>query len=33
VDAHDPGDSVTLTISRNGDTKSLRAVLGTRPNA
>jgi putative serine protease PepD len=33
VDAHKPGDSVTLTISRNGDTKSLRAVLGTRPNA
>ena len=33
VDAHDPGDSVTLTISRNGETQSLRAVLGTRPNA
>ncbi len=33
VDAHKPGDSVTLTIKRNGDTKSLRAVLGTRPNA
>jgi putative serine protease PepD len=33
VDAHKPGDSVMLTISRNGDTKSLRAVLGTRPNA
>jgi putative serine protease PepD len=33
VDAHNPGDSVTLTVSRNGDTKSLKVVLGTRPNA
>ena len=33
IDAHNPGDSVTLTVSRNGDTKSLKVVLGTRPNA
>ena len=33
VDAHAPGDSVTLTVSRNGDTRTLRVVLGTRPTA
>jgi putative serine protease PepD len=33
VDAHNPGDSVTLTVARNGDTTSLKVVLGTRPNA
>jgi putative serine protease PepD len=33
IDAHNPGDSVTLTVSRNGDTKTLKVVLGTRPNA
>jgi putative serine protease PepD len=33
VDAHNPGDSVTLTVSRNGDTTSVKVVLGTRPNA
>ncbi len=33
IDAHNPGDSVTLTVSRNGDTTSLKVVLGTRPNA
>jgi putative serine protease PepD len=33
VDAHQPGDSVTLTVSRNGSTQSLKVVLGTRPNA
>ena len=33
IDAHNPGDSVTLTVSRNGDTRTLKVVLGTRPNA
>jgi putative serine protease PepD len=33
VDARNPGDAVTLTISRAGDTRSLRVVLGTRPTA
>ena len=33
VDAHDPGDSVALTVSRNGDIRTLRVVLGTRPTA
>ena len=33
VDAHNPGDSVTLTVSRNGETTTLKVVLGTRPNA
>jgi putative serine protease PepD len=33
IDAHEPGDSVTLTVSRNGETQTLRVVLGTRPNA
>jgi putative serine protease PepD len=33
IDAHNPGDLVTLTVSRSGDTKSLKVVLGTRPNA
>ena len=33
IDAHNPGDSVTLTVSRDGDTKTLKVVLGTRPNA
>jgi putative serine protease PepD len=33
IDAHNPGDAVTLTVSRNGDTKTLKVVLGTRPNA
>jgi putative serine protease PepD len=33
VDAHQPGDSITLTVSRNGSTTTLKVVLGTRPNA
>lgn len=33
VDARDPGDKVTLTIKRNGATKTLQVTLGTRPNA
>ena len=33
VDAHNPGDSVTLTVSRDEDTKSIEVTLGTRPNA
>jgi putative serine protease PepD len=33
IDAHEPGDSVTVTVSRGGDTRTLRAVLATRPNA
>jgi putative serine protease PepD len=33
VDAHKPGDSITLTVLRNGNTSTLKVVLGTRPNA
>jgi putative serine protease PepD len=33
IDAHNPGDSVTLTVLRNGSTTTLKVVLGTRPNA
>jgi putative serine protease PepD len=28
-----PGEKVTLTITRNGSTKSIQATLGTRPNS
>lgn len=31
IDAHAPGDRVTLTITRNGATRTLHATLGTRP--
>jgi putative serine protease PepD len=33
IDAHNPGDSVTLTVSRDGDIRTLRVVLGARPTA
>ena len=33
IDARKPGEQVTLTVSRNGATKTLRVVLGTRPTA
>jgi putative serine protease PepD len=33
VDAHQPGDTVTLTVLRNGSTTRLNVVLGTRPTA
>ena len=33
IDAKRPGDSVELTVERNGDTQTLRVTLGTRPAA
>jgi putative serine protease PepD len=32
VDAHKPGDSVTLKVKRGGSTKDVTVKLGTRPN-
>jgi putative serine protease PepD len=32
VDGHKPGDEVTLTVRRGGDTSSIKVKLGTRPN-
>jgi putative serine protease PepD len=32
IDAHKPGDRVTVTITRNGATRTLHATLGTRPD-
>ena len=32
IDAHKPGDRVTLTITRNAATRTLHATLGTRPS-
>src|SRR3954469_24751763 len=32
VDAHKPGDQVTLTVRRGGDTSQIKVRLGTRPN-
>jgi len=32
VDGHKPGDQVTLTVRRGGDTSSIKVKLGTRPN-
>jgi putative serine protease PepD len=32
VDSHKPGDQVTLTVRRGGDTSSIKVKLGTRPN-
>jgi len=32
VDAHKPGDQVTLTVRRGGDTSQIKVKLGTRPN-
>jgi S1-C subfamily serine protease len=31
IDAKKPGDTVTLTITRNGSTHTIRVKLGTRP--
>src|SRR5262249_11297421 len=33
VDAHSPGDEVTLTVSRGGETRTVTAKLGTRSAA
>ena len=33
IDAKQPGDSVELTVRRDGDTRTLRVTLGTRPSA
>jgi putative serine protease PepD len=33
VDAKSPGDTVELTIERDGDTKTVEVTLGTRPSA
>jgi putative serine protease PepD len=32
VDSHKPGDQVTLTVKRSGDTSQIKVKLGTRPN-
>jgi putative serine protease PepD len=32
VDSHKPGDQITLTVKRGGDTSQLKVKLGTRPN-
>src|SRR3954452_2182691 len=32
VDAHKPGDQVTLTVRRGADTSQIKVKLGTRPN-
>jgi putative serine protease PepD len=32
IDAHKPGDQVTLTVRRGGDTSQIKVKLGTRPN-
>jgi putative serine protease PepD len=32
IDGKTPGQQVTLTVSRNGSTKTIHATLGTRPN-
>src|SRR4051812_44658561 len=32
VDSHKPGDPVTLTVKRGGDTSQIKVKLGTRPN-
>jgi putative serine protease PepD len=32
IDGKSPGQQVTLTVSRNGSTKTIHATLGTRPN-
>ena len=33
IDAREPGDAVTLTVRRDGDVRTLRVTLGSRPNA
>jgi putative serine protease PepD len=32
VDSHKPGDEITLTVKRGGDTSQIKVKLGTRPN-
>jgi putative serine protease PepD len=32
ISAHQPGDKVTLTVTRNGSTLKLDVTLGTRPS-
>jgi putative serine protease PepD len=32
ISAHHPGDKVTLTVTRNGATKTISVTLGTRPS-
>src|SRR3954452_18656630 len=32
VDSHKPGDQVTVTVKRGGDTSQVKVKLGTRPN-
>ena len=32
IDAHQPGDSVTLTVLRDGDRRTVKVTLGTRPS-
>jgi putative serine protease PepD len=32
ISAHQPGDKVTLTVTRNGATKTISVTLGTRPS-
>jgi S1-C subfamily serine protease len=32
VDAKRPGDTISLTIVRDGKTRTLRVALGTRPS-
>jgi putative serine protease PepD len=32
VDTYSPGQSVTLTVKRDGSTQSIKLTLGTRPN-
>jgi S1-C subfamily serine protease len=33
VDARTPGDSVDVTVERDGETKTVKVTLGTRPSA
>jgi len=32
IDEHEPGDEVTATYVRDGDTDTLQVTLGTRPS-
>jgi S1-C subfamily serine protease len=31
IDAHQPGDTIALELSRNGDSRTVRVELATRP--
>lgn len=33
IDSHKPGDVITLTINRNGQTQQIKVTLGTRPTS